>query len=200
MELTGVQKLARALRIMVIIALLCNIAALVFMPGIVAFRQMQISWTDVVRDVTVGGDFFFEPASPLSFLLFYGLCFLEGFVTVWHEAYTAVLTVFLWTCGICTAVILWQAKWVLDTIREGKTFTLGNAANLKRAAVCCFVISAAALVRTVWGLFYYQSIAPLLTYNFLFVPMFVLAGLVCMVMSALFRQAAELKAENDLTI
>ena len=121
-------------------------------------------------------------------------------MTVWQEAYTAVLTVFLWACGICTAVILWQAKRVLDAILQGETFTLGNAANMKRAAVCCFVISAAALVRTIWGLFYYRSIAPLLTYNFLFVPLFLLAGLVCMVMSALFRQAAELKAENDLTI
>ena len=89
---------------------------------------------------------------------------------------------------------------MLDTILKGATFTLGNAANLKRAAVCCFIISGAALIRTVWGLFYYRSIAPFLTYNFLFVPLFLMAGLVCMVMSALFRQAAEMKAENDLTI
>ena len=52
----------------------------------------------------------------------------------------------------------------------------------------------------VWGLFYYGSVAPLLTYNALFVPIFILGGLLCLVMSALFRQAAELKAENDLTI
>ena len=58
----------------------------------------------------------------------------------------------------------------------------------------------AALLRTVWGLFYYQSAGPLLTYNALFVPVFLVAGLGCMVMSALFRQAAEMKAENDLTI
>ena len=37
-------------------------------------------------------------------------------------------------------------------------------------------------------------------YNALFVPIFILGGLLCLVMSALFRQAAELKAENDLTI
>ena len=61
-------------------------------------------------------------------------------------------------------------------------------------------ISGAALLRTVWGLFYYQSVGPLLTYNALFVPVFLVAGLGCMVMSALFRQAAEMKAENDLTI
>ena len=61
-------------------------------------------------------------------------------------------------------------------------------------------ISGAALLRTIWGLFYYRSAGPLLTYNALFVPVFLVAGLGCMVMSALFRQAAEMKAENDLTI
>ena len=68
------------------------------------------------------------------------------------------------------------------------------------AAVCCFLISAAALLRLAWGLAYYQSIGPLLTYNALFVPIFFMAGLLCLVMSALFRQAAELKEDQDLTI
>ena len=36
--------------------------------------------------------------------------------------------------------------------------------------------------------------------NKLIVPLFAMAGLLCLVMSALFRQAAEIKAENDLTI
>ena len=75
-----------------------------------------------------------------------------------------------------------------------------SAKSMKRAAICCFLISGAALARLIWGLAYYQSVAPLLTYNALFVPIFLMAGLLCMVMSALFRQAAELKAENDLTI
>ena len=119
---------------------------------------------------------------------------------VWTQPYTAVITLFYWLCGGCTAVILWQAKRVLDTILAGNTFTFENAANMRRAAVCCFLISAAALGRTVWGLCFYRSLMPLLTYNALFVPIFLMAGLLCMVMSALFRQAAELKAENDLTI
>ena len=83
---------------------------------------------------------------------------------------------------------------------RGEPFTRDNAANLRRAAVCCFLISGAALLRTVWGLFYYRGPGPLFTYNALFVPVFFMAGLLCLVMSALFRQAAELKEENDLTI
>ena len=52
----------------------------------------------------------------------------------------------------------------------------------------------------VFSLFYTRSLQPLTTYNALFVPIFAMFGLLCLVMSALFCQAAELKAENDLTI
>jgi uncharacterized membrane protein len=79
-------------------------------------------------------------------------------------------------------------------------FSAENAAALKRAAVCGFMISGAALVRLVFSICYYASWRPLATYNALFVPMFAMAGLLALIMSALFRQAAEMKAENDLTI
>ena len=62
------------------------------------------------------------------------------------------------------------------------------------------MIAGAALVRVAFGLLSYRSLAPLLSYNALFVPIFAMFGLLCLVMSALFRQAAEIKAENDLTI
>lgn len=89
-------------------------------------------------------------------------------------ALLAVLAVFLLVCGSYTAFILWQAG--------------------------CFVISIAALCRTVWGFFYYQSLEPLLTYNFLFCLLFFMGGLLFLVMSALFQQAAEMREEQELTI
>ncbi len=196
MELTGVQKLARVLRVLVMIVFVCNLAALFLVPG----------FTGLLNDGGAG-EVWKAGAAALKLPGYAGvgfkslpMYFVMSIAGVWTNAYCAVLTLFLWACGICTAIILWQARRVLDTILKGETFTFGNAANMKRAAACCFVISGAALARTVWGLFTYRSIAPLLTYNCLFVPLFLLAGLVCMVMSALFRQAAELKAENDLTI
>lgn len=195
MKLTGVQKLVRVLRVMVMIVFICNIAALFLVPGLTGLLNdggVEAVWKAVAAALNLPGYEVGFKSLPMYFAM--------AFIGVWTDAYCAVLTLFLWACGICTAIILWQAKRVLDTILKGETFTLGNAANLKRAAVCCFIISGAALIRTVWGLFYYRSIAPFLTYNFLFVPLFLMAGLVCMVMSALFRQAAEMKAENDLTI
>lgn len=190
MKLTGVQKLARVLRVMVIVVFVCNIAALVLVP-VMAMLTPSGAAEHLLGLAQLGEDDIFIP---------FGVLWVAAWGAVWYEAYPLVLTLFLWACGICTAIILWQARRVLDTVLKGETFTFGNADNMKRAAVCCFVISGAALARTVWGLFYYRSVAPLLTYNFLFVPLFLLAGLVCMVMSALFRQAAEMKAENDLTI
>jgi hypothetical protein len=201
MESAGVRKLARALRVMVIVMFACNLIALLFVPFFVSLKSANISLASVGSDLLYGGDFFFDYVSPGGWwLVLYGFLFFTSFAEVWAESYTAVLTVFLWACGVCTAVILWQAKRVLDGILKGETFTFANAANMRRAAVCCFVISGAALVRTVWSLVYSRSVLPLLSYNFLFVPVFLMAGLVCMVLSALFRQAAELKSENDLTI
>ena len=51
----------------------------------------------------------------------------------------------------------------------------------------------------VW-LWWDGTLAPLFTYTTLFVPAFFMAGLLFLVMSALFGQAAELKEDQDLTI
>ena len=55
-------------------------------------------------------------------------------------------------------------------------------------------------MRVVVSVRLYRSVRPLLNYNALFIAVFSIAGLLCLVMAALFRQAAELKAENDLII
>mgnify|MGYP005782888183 FL=1 len=47
---------------------------------------------------------------------------------------------------------------------------------------------------------YFHSLSPLFTYNALFIPVFLMAGLLCLVMASLFGQAAVLREENDLTI
>ncbi len=195
MEQTAVQKLARALRVLVVIAFVCSLIALYFVPTLAAMAA-EDRWDGQTMERLLSGQ--------LGFWLNFSIHAWDPFI--WSMALTAedfywpVLTLFLLSCGVCTAVILWQGKRVLDTILKGEPFTLDNTNSLKRAAVCCFLISAAALLRLIWGFATYRSITPLLTYNALFVPIFLMAGSLCMVMSALFRQAAELKAENDLTI
>ena len=107
---------------------------------------------------------------------------------------------FLLACGLCTAVILQQGRRILTTVEEGEPFQRANAQALRRAAVCCWGICALALIRLVWELMGAGGLAPLFTYNALFVPIFFMAGLLFLVMSALFRQASELKEDQDLTI
>lgn len=176
----GAAALARVLKVLVSVTFVCNLIVLPCVP--------MLTTTGGAADIVE----LWGQIGPYLFLLGWQL-----FGTV---PYLTVLSLFLLFCGVCTAVILWQARRVLITIIEGDTFTLGNARNMRRAAVCCFLICAAALARVVWSFFYYASPAPLFTYNALFVPLFLMGGLLCMVMSALFRQAAELKEENDLTI
>ena len=57
----------------------------------------------------------------------------------------------------------------------------------------------AAVRMAVWFL-RLRSAAPLFTFTALFIPVSLMAGLLFLVMSALFRQAAELKEDQDLTI
>ena len=115
-------------------------------------------------------------------------------------AYWVLLVAFFWVCGGCTAVILWQAKRILDTILAGNPFQAANARSMNRAAVCCWVISGASAVRLAAELILFQTPLYLFGYNTVFIPCFFMAGLLFRVMGALFRQASELQEDQDLTI
>ena len=184
MEKTAVQKLAGVLKILVTITFVCNLIVLVMVPGLVhiSVHQGLVEWWQYDADDT------------LHILLFGGWGQLGK-----NGGYADVLSAFLLFCGICTAVILWQGRRVLGTILTSP-FPGGERRQPLPGGGVLLPDRRCALARVVWGLFYYGSVAPLLTYNALFVPIFILGGLLCLVMSALFRQAAELKAENDLTI
>ena len=182
MEQTGTVKLAKVLKVLVTIVFICNLIVLPLVPGVVSLGVNGIAqlaaydWDDLIGNM------------------------VACLASVWQVEYEAVLTGFLLFCGVCTAVTLWQAKGVLGTVIRGNTFTFPNARRMRIAAICMFLISGAALCRMLWEFSIFRTIQPIFTYNALFIPIFTMGGLLCMVMSALFRQAAELKEENDLTI
>lgn len=189
MEKNSVQKAAGVLDILVLITLACNLIALLLVPGLVLTKGLG-----ELASLTP----YENPPELLHRVL--TVCVLS-WKWIWQAgSYETVLALFLLFSGCCTVPILWQARRVLKTILKGAPFAQENAASLRRAAACCFLIAGAALVRVIFSVWYYRSLLPLASYNALFVPMFAMAGLLCRVMSALFRQAAELKAENDLTI
>ena len=72
--------------------------------------------------------------------------------------------------------------------------------GMKRAAASCWGIALLAAVRMAVWFLRLRSAAPLFTFTALFIPVSLMAGLLFLVMSALFRQAAELKEDQDLTI
>ena len=194
MEKTAVQRLAAVLRTMVLIVFVLNLLCLLFVPG------MAVICLD--RDTMADPEWRKALVWTLQErgLLFVGVVCLGGFRSLLEHAPVGVLSLFFWVCGTCTALILWQARSVLDTILGGTPFQLKNARALNRAAVCCWIISGVALLRLLWWLWHDHSAAPFFTYDALFIPAFLMAGLLFQVMSALFRQAAELKEDQDLTI
>lgn len=194
MTMTSTQRMARILRTVMTIALVCNIIALFIVPSIryLGLRDFLFLLKNRILELTVR-DYPMD-SEPIPVLLFGGL------FVVWTKPVAAIWTVFLWICGCLTAVILWQARLVVNTVLEGNPFQHANAVALKRVALCCWSVSVVALVRLVAELLYYRDPAPLLTYNTLFVPGFYAAGLLFMVLSALFRQAAQLQEDQDLTI
>lgn len=194
MEQNSVQKLARVLRVLVIAVFVCNLIALTAVPLL-----SIISFEDAVKRGAEGlGYLFGAQPVPDEYFPFTMIYFLS-WLAVWDDAGSAVMAVFLWICGVCTAIILWQAKRVLDNIAKGSLFSDSNARHLRRAAVCSFIISVVSLLWAVCrGVM--NGVLELFSLSTLFFPVFFLAALLFLVMSALFRQAAEIKAENDLTI
>ena len=197
MEKNTVRHLAKVLRVLVLAVLVLNLICLLLVPGIVAYVSDGGPGL-LVRAVKEEVEMWLGQGNEAHFSM--AVVFLTSWTAVWGEAYTSLLTLFYWLCGICTALILWQAKKVLNTVLAGDPFRMVNAHALKRAAICCWLISGAALVRLILWLWMERNAAPVFTYNTLFVPAFFMAGLLFQVMSALFRQAAELKEDQDLTL
>lgn len=188
------QKIAEGLDLLILIAFICNIVILYLVPVAVISTSNSFPeglWDYLNSLLFPGKDDIVLAGIAASFI---------AWAWFWQDAHDLVLTLFLLVCGSCTAVILWQGRQVLRTVLRGTPFSLENALSLHRAALCAFLISAAALIRVGVNVFLYRSLLPLASYNTLFVPFFAMFGLLCLVMSALFRQAAELKAESDLTI
>lgn len=197
MKRKDIHVLAKALRRVVSVLIVLNIAALWLVPIGVMFRDVGLpSVLEHYVLTLVGIKPLGEDEIQMSLLLYSIFGWSAMFGNVRYFLYSA----FFLLCGCCTLVLLRQGRNILDTVLAGDPFRVSNAHSLKRAAISCWIVSAAAVVRLAVELWCYRSTQPLYTYNTLFAPAFLLAGLLLMVMSALFGQAAQLQEEQDLTI
>lgn len=197
MDRTSVQRVAGTLRAMVSLVMVCNIIALFFVPAVMLLwpepfiTGIEERLLHLLQIAPLGEDDIYIP------MFFVAL-------TAWGEVFRnpvlALYTLGALLCGGCTFCILFQARTILNTILQGQPFQMVNALSLKKAAVSCWIISGTALLRLMAELAWLRTTAPLYQYNTLFILLFLMAGLLFMVMSALFCQAAQLQEEQDLTI
>ncbi|MDR0671666.1 MAG: DUF2975 domain-containing protein [Oscillospiraceae bacterium] len=159
-------------------AFVLNLAVLPLLPPLLSLR-FNAEWADLFRGV-------------------FRLSFFPLHRGQWPEFFWRLM--FYEVCGACSAVMLWQARAVLKNLAALRLFVPENARRVGTAARCSFVISAAALVRLCLEWSAYGLYQVLTAYNTLFVPVFLVAGLLCLVMARLFEQAARLKEDNDLVI
>ena len=137
MNVTSVRKIARVLHVLVLIALVCNVVILYLVP--VAVLSGGPSLLEGVGEY-LGG--ILHPGEDDIVTAGIAASFLSWF-WCWQDPETLALTLFLVVSGVCTAVILWQGKRVLETILRGEPFSMENAVSLRRAAVCAFLIALA---------------------------------------------------------
>lgn len=101
------------------------------------------------------------------------------------------MLLFIALCGIAMLGILLEIYRILRRIRRGEPFARHNAASFRRVALLAFALSALFLGK----MFFSPSILTLLC-----IGVFLLLGLFMLVLSELFRLAAQIREENALTI
>ncbi len=101
------------------------------------------------------------------------------------------LLVFLCVTGTLGLIMVYELRKIFNNINNNEPFEKQNAKSLKTIAVMGLLISAAYIIK----IFFYISFLTIVI-----AAVFLLFGLTGLVFSELFRQAVEVKEENDLTI
>lgn len=101
------------------------------------------------------------------------------------------LLLFLVATGVLGIVMVFELRQVFCRINEHKPFQRKNAVSFKRIALLALCISVSYIIKII---FYISFLTIIVAVAFL---VFGLSGLV---FSEIFRQAVEVKEENDLTI
>ena len=101
------------------------------------------------------------------------------------------LTAVLLLSGVMALYILWKLRGIFKTILNKDPFIMENVNALRKIAASSFIIS---VTFTAKCLFWFTLATVLI------VIIFAIAGLFCLVLADVFRQAVLYKQENDLTV
>jgi len=128
-----------------------------------------------------------------------GIFITLPYITKWYlgklyegtsEKYWFLLP-FLYITGFLALMILSELRRIFSTLNKRNPFTMSNVKSLKRMATASFAISAAYIVK----IFLFNSFLTIIL-----AMVFIIAGLFCIILAEVFRQAVIVKEENDLTI
>ncbi|MDD2579798.1 MAG: DUF2975 domain-containing protein [Eubacteriales bacterium] len=106
------------------------------------------------------------------------------------HSYTFYL-VFLYLSGICTAWLLFEGHIILRRLERGWTFAPEQHRSFQRASLSLFLLCAIFVVK----IFFYNTLLTMFC-----AALFLVLGLIAMTLADVFRQAWQVKSENDLTI
>lgn len=98
---------------------------------------------------------------------------------------------FLYITGIVCLGLVNEIRKIFKTLNRRNPFMMDNVRSLNRIGGSCFIIATAYLFK----IFFYNSIL-----TAIITMVFIIAGLFAVVLAEVFRQAIEVKKENDLTI
>ncbi len=101
------------------------------------------------------------------------------------------LLVLMYITGFLALCVVYEMRKIFKTLNKKSPFVIDNVKSLNRIAYACFVISAAYIVKI---LFFSSFLTVVIS------MVFIIAGLFSMVLAGVFRQAVEVKEENDMTI
>lgn len=107
-----------------------------------------------------------------------------------RENYTFLL-VFLFITGLLCLTIIRELRKMLITLNDREPFRRENVISLKRIAMLALIISFAYIIKVI----FYPSF-----FTIVVTMVFLIMGLFALILSEIFKQAIEVKEENDLTV
>lgn len=101
------------------------------------------------------------------------------------------ILVLLFVTGALAIWIVYEIRRFFISINNKNPFIYSNVTVLKRIAISSFIIALAYIVKIV----YFPTVLTIVV-----TMIFIIAGFFCIVLAEVFRQAVDVKQENDLTI
>jgi hypothetical protein len=98
---------------------------------------------------------------------------------------------FMYLTGIFCLIIIFELRKIFKTLNRRNPFMMDNVKSLNRMAISAFIIAASYIIKII---FFNSFLTVIIT------MIFIIVGLFTVIFAEVFRQAIEVKEENDLTI